>query len=307
MEMNTQTPFFSIIIPTFNRSTLLPESIQTVIDQRFTNWECIVVDDGSTDNTANVVNEFVQKDSRLIYIYQDNAERSAARNNGIKRAKGKYICFLDSDDLYLPDHLADMHDRIIKKGLPVALVIGGVVREKDGIRTIVPFESPESFKNNICFFLFSSESVIPARVAIHIEILKTHSFDPNLRVGEDVALWVKIASFYPVFAFPEANVVYKIHEDNTTNIKKNPYQEQLKTLRVIFSDKKIRSLVPKRLRTKKISKCYQGISFYFELNHLYLNAFPYLLKSVIIYPYGKELKARVLHLLKIIYKCLKLH
>lgn len=305
--MSNPAPFFSIIIPTYNRAGFLQETLQSVIDQKFTNWECIIIDDGSTDETATVVKGFAEKDNRIKYVYQENAERSAARNNGMKRAKGQYICFLDSDDLYLPDHLADMHDRIIRKGLPVALFITGVVRDEDGIRTIVPFESPESFKNNICFFLFSRESVIPARVAIHREILKTHFFDPNLKVGEDVALWVRIAFDYPVFAVPEATVVYKLHEDNTTNIKYNPYLEQLKTLRVIFSDKKIRSLVPKRLRAKKISKCYQGISFYFELNNLYLKSFPYLLKSVIIYPYGKELKVRVLHLLKIIYKCLKLH
>ena len=88
---------FSIILPTFNRSVLITKAIESVINQTYTNWELIIIDDGSTDNTKSVLENYLS-DSRIKYFFQENQERSVARNNGIKRAKGDYICFLDSDD-----------------------------------------------------------------------------------------------------------------------------------------------------------------------------------------------------------------
>ena len=76
-------PFFSIIIPTYNRAHLISMAIDSVIAQTFENWELIIVDDGSTDNTKELVDNYCSIDKRIRYIYQENAERSAARNNGI--------------------------------------------------------------------------------------------------------------------------------------------------------------------------------------------------------------------------------
>ena len=112
-------PFFSVIIPTYNRSEDLKRSLESVLLQSFTDFEVIVVDDGSTDDTAQVVRSF--SDERVRYIYQDNSERSAARNNGIRNASGKYICLLDSDDIYYPEHLDTLYQQIIEDDAPVAV------------------------------------------------------------------------------------------------------------------------------------------------------------------------------------------
>ncbi len=77
-------PFFSIIIPAYNRAGILEKALQSVRDQTCTDWECIVVDDGSTDNTRDLLAQWSAGDARFRYIYQENAERSAARNNGMK-------------------------------------------------------------------------------------------------------------------------------------------------------------------------------------------------------------------------------
>lgn len=98
-------PFFSIIIATYNRASFIGTAIESIINQSFDDWELIVIDDGSSDNTKNVIN-FYLKDSRINYFFQNNQERSVARNNGITHAKGKYLCFLDSDDYFLPNHLS---------------------------------------------------------------------------------------------------------------------------------------------------------------------------------------------------------
>ena len=105
--------FFSIIIPTYNRSGVLSIAIESIIVQRYEDWELIIVDDGSTDDTKKIVQEFLEKDSRIKYIFQENQERSAARNNGIKHADGDWVCFLDSDDVYLTNHLETLRQNIL--------------------------------------------------------------------------------------------------------------------------------------------------------------------------------------------------
>lgn len=112
-------PFFSVIIPTYNRAKDLKRSLESVLAQTFTDFELLIVDDGSTDSTPEVVGWY--NDDRIRYIYQDNKERSAARNNGMQQATGKYICLLDSDDIFYPEHLQVMHDGIVKDGQQVAL------------------------------------------------------------------------------------------------------------------------------------------------------------------------------------------
>lgn len=88
----------SVIIPTYNRDQLIRNAVQSVINQTYTNWELIIVDDGSTDKTREVVSEYIEKDPRIRYFYKENGGQGSARNLGIRESKGDYIAFLDSDD-----------------------------------------------------------------------------------------------------------------------------------------------------------------------------------------------------------------
>lgn len=98
-------PFFSIILATYNRAYCLSEAIFSVLGQSFSSWELIIVDDGSTDSTLNLTQPFTQKDPRILCIRQKNQGLAHTRNQGMKRARGKYITFLDSDDTFHPSHL----------------------------------------------------------------------------------------------------------------------------------------------------------------------------------------------------------
>jgi glycosyltransferase involved in cell wall biosynthesis len=98
-------PKVSIIIPTYNRADLLPRAVQSVINQTYKDWELLIVDDGSADNTKEVVEKFAKKDPRIKYFYEENKGQGAARNLGIKNAQGEYIAFLDSDDEWLSEKL----------------------------------------------------------------------------------------------------------------------------------------------------------------------------------------------------------
>lgn len=98
-------PFFSIIIPTYNRAHFLPETINSFIKQDFRDFEIIIVDDGSIDNTQQLIKKHFNNNPTIIYIWQRNAERGVARNKGIEKASGLYIVFFDSDDIMKPHHL----------------------------------------------------------------------------------------------------------------------------------------------------------------------------------------------------------
>jgi len=100
----------SIIIPTFNRAYLIGETLDSILKQTYTNWECIIIDDGSSDNTEEVLNEYCKKDKRIQYHHRPVNRPpggNAARNYGLKLASGDYIIFFDSDDLMTIDHVAE--------------------------------------------------------------------------------------------------------------------------------------------------------------------------------------------------------
>jgi glycosyltransferase involved in cell wall biosynthesis len=99
-------PLVSIIIPTYNYARFIAEAVASVHSQSYSNWEIIVVDDGSTDNTEEVVQRIAAADPRISYLRQDNARQAAARNYGIRQAQGSYFQFLDADDLIEPQKLA---------------------------------------------------------------------------------------------------------------------------------------------------------------------------------------------------------
>lgn len=100
-----KSPLVSIIVPCYNQAQYLDEALQSVLDQSYTNWECIIVNDGSPDDTAEVAKKWVAKDSRFKYIYQENTGVSGARNIGISQAAGEFILPLDADDKISADYI----------------------------------------------------------------------------------------------------------------------------------------------------------------------------------------------------------
>lgn len=98
-------PEISVILPTFNREKTLRRAVQSVIEQTFTDWELVVVDDGSSDNTFQLITEFMKKNPGIRYMKHTNRKAALSRNAGIQASFGRYITFLDSDDFYLPEHL----------------------------------------------------------------------------------------------------------------------------------------------------------------------------------------------------------
>jgi len=99
-------PFYSVIIPTFNRATLLPRAIDSLLRQTETDWEAIICDDGSSDSTFSIAQEYIAQHSHIRYVYHSNRGTGLTRNAGLLAACGMFVTFLDSDDEYLPEHLS---------------------------------------------------------------------------------------------------------------------------------------------------------------------------------------------------------
>jgi len=124
-------PFFSIVIPTYNRADHIGLTLQSVLNQKFDKFEVLVVDDGSKDDTAAIVSQY--PDPRLRYYSKKNGERGVARNYGFARAQGEYVLFLDSDDRFHPEHLATLYRKIQELGQP-NFIATKYDFDRDGVR-----------------------------------------------------------------------------------------------------------------------------------------------------------------------------
>ena len=138
-------PFFSVVIPTFNRATLVGATLESVLAQTYNNWEIVVVDDGSTDDTVAVVESYrAHYGERLRVLTQTNAGSGAARNRGIAAARGRYIALLDSDDLWFPWTLEFYADTLEKHDFPAWLTGAPLIFEDDAAWERALRETPET-------------------------------------------------------------------------------------------------------------------------------------------------------------------
>lgn len=247
-----ESPFFSIVIPTHNRATFIGKAIESVIGQIYDKWELVIVDDGSTDNTKEVILSF--NDDRVIYIYQENSERSAARNNGIRNAKGKYICFLDSDDFYHQTHLQRFRELIKSRNDIPGLYFSGLSMNEYNDAELV-YDS--SFNNNIEFVLVNSFST--PRACVSSEILKKYSFDETIRIGEDTEFWVRILGEFPLFYHGYRTVIQLEHAGRSINA--DVFYCDLRTKTHILNSLGKKE-ISNQLRKNILSHCYFNIAKY---------------------------------------------
>lgn len=207
-------PKVSVIIPTYNCAHYIGNAIESVLRQTFTDYEIIVVDDGSTDNTREVVEKFVaQHPSRVRYLYQPHQERAVARNQGIQAATGEYIAFLDADDEWLPHKLA-LQVPILDQYPKVGLVHSKVVfMDRDGRKIGSPphRETPNGFvlKELLCGNFIWCLTVLCRRQCFD----ECGWFDTDTIPAEDWDMWVRIAARYALHYIPEVLARYRLTPD----------------------------------------------------------------------------------------------
>ena len=240
------------------------KAINSVIGQQYESWELIVVDDGSTDNTAQVVRAI--DDERIRYVYQTNQERCAARNNGIDHATGKYICFLDSDDYYFPERLALLYQELERRSFPCQMFYTGLVIDMDN--HTARNEINETQAANI-FDHIATNIIHSQQVCICSPILQQYKFDTRFRIAEDTELWLRIAQKYPVsYLKGQFTVALLHHDDRSVNLTRyNSGAGQLEIHRHILSGSHSGKRISAEVQLYMLADSYHAIARYHVHQH----------------------------------------
>ncbi|MBI1938134.1 MAG: FkbM family methyltransferase [Ignavibacteriales bacterium] len=212
-------PFFSVIVPVYNHDQYLGEALDTLLAQTFTNWEAIIVNDGSTDNTKEVIAKYLSLDKRFKAIHKENGGVSSALNAGIKNAKGEWFCWLSSDDWFEPNKL-EIHYKAIAQFPEIKFFTSHwfIYLQQTGqkIKTgtwLEPFEREFQVTR-----FFWANYVHGNSIAIHKSVFDNVGlFNENLRQGQDFDMWLRISAQYESVFIDNRTCTTRIHPGQTTN------------------------------------------------------------------------------------------
>ncbi len=213
-------PKVSVIIPAYNCASRIPRTINAVLSQSFGDWELIIIDDGSSDNTREVVNTFVKKDSRIKYFYQENSGGPARpKNLGLRKSQGEFIAFLDHDDEWVSEKLEKQLTYFNNKeniGLVASNAL--IVNEVDGStlehtmpKNVLPIVT--LLERNL---IFCSSGVIVKRKVFE----KVGFFDENFKLGDDWDMWLRISIYFDFdFVYEPLYKFYRHTGTVTSNLR----------------------------------------------------------------------------------------
>jgi glycosyltransferase involved in cell wall biosynthesis len=225
--MSAKNPVVSVIIPTYNQADLLKRSLQSLRDQTFSDWEAIIIDNHSDDETKEVVDTL--RDSRIQYqTIHNNGIIAASRNLGIRHAKGEYIAFLDSDDLWYPSKLSECVKTLQQDK---EIVCHGLWIRKDGIlrNKLIPASSCQNFYETL---LYKGNSLIATSAVMMrkqcFDRFGVFSEDPAIVTAEDFELWLRFSKRNIKWGFiPEVLGEYTVHSKNASgNVKRQMLAEE---------------------------------------------------------------------------------
>ena len=244
---------FSVVIPTYNRAGLIGLTIRSFLEQDHKSFEILVVDDGGTDNTKEIISSF--NDHRMQYLYKENGERGAARNYGAARAKGKYITFFDSDDLVYPWFLSHAKEKVTQLNLPECYAQAFEFRKNAN-------EIPQviDYANNTLSVInkkLQYENILACNgVFIRKDIFDRFNFseDRDLSGSEDWFLWLQLSSMYPFHYSPVICSCLIMHDQRGEfNIESTKLIKRLDTLLNLLKTDSIIAGLKKNIYKKVLS------------------------------------------------------
>src|SRR5690606_17525309 len=229
--------FFSVIIPLYNKEKYIQNTIQSVLNQHFNDFEIIVVNDGSTDLSGKKVTEI--NDSRIHYFETENQGVSEARNYGVKQSKGEFICFLDADDYWYPHFLSEVYKYILK--FPEQTVFATALEFEIKNKAVYPSYSIDKSGDYkiVNYFeaslkesaLFTSASVFERSV---FEVVGY--FNPKYKSGQDTDLWVRVGLNFPIVFIKKICVRY-IYDAKSLSRSRTKESELAEIYKVVSSRK----------------------------------------------------------------------
>jgi len=286
---------FSIIIPTYNRAHLIGHAINSVLGQIYTNCEIIVVDDGSTDNTEEVISKLGIPN--LFYYKKKNGERGAARNYGTKKATGDYVTFLDSDDLLYSNHLSEAYKVVNEMNNPEVFRLGFEIKDSKGKTNAIY----SNYKSPVNTELIKGNILGCCGVFLRREVALSNLFNEDriLSACEDWELWLRVASKYPIHAINIVTASMINHEGRS--VLDDDYRKLIARfdafLEYVLNDKGITDYYKGKIDVLK-SSCYTYVALHTALTGKHkLVSIKYLGRGVAEYP-GVIFSRRFLAVLK---------
>lgn len=230
----------SVIIPCYNQGKYIAQTLQSILDQTYMDWECIIINDGSTDNSGEIAGEWCKKDPRFKLIEKTNGGRSVARNIGIKVAQGAFIQLLDSDDLLAKEKFA-LSMSEYDKDKTLNLIISNFQILDDKTQGLLPpfcILRPELFNYQGILLEWDKDFNIPIHCPlIKKDLLEDFSFNQELAGPEDWLMWIHIFSQKVNFKYIDQPLaVYRFHETNTFANDLHMGEQQRKAHKYIFEN-----------------------------------------------------------------------
>lgn len=218
----------SVIVPVYNSEKYLERCVDSILSQTYSNFEIILIDDGSPDNCPRICDAFAEKDKRVKVFHKENGGASSARNAGIKQARGDYICFVDSDDILCENSLFDLCIAISNKKCQYAAGICGIlgsnkVKNHIDSETIIDYkENPEDLLN----YITSNGSYSPYSKIYDATIIKKYNikYDERLKCSED-ALFIRQYLSYCSRIVLVPQIVYLYNTNNDSSLSKKYYPD----------------------------------------------------------------------------------
>jgi glycosyltransferase involved in cell wall biosynthesis len=247
-------PKVSICIPTYNRKGYLKETLESIAAQSYKDYEIVIVDDGSIDGTGEMVTNYGRD---IRYYWQENAGDAAARNKLIELAQGRYISFIDSDDLLLSDAI-EMMVNAIETEYQDVVVYGNYLRidEEGSPRGRSKRKLRSGYITRSLFediIVHPNGSMFPKRIFLHA------TFDTSLKVCSDYALWLRLSLKYRFIALPEPIFKRRRHSENVSNSSYANLKTELEVLKDFYENRGGKELIPKCVAMKRFSKeCYRA-------------------------------------------------
>ena len=274
----------SVIIPTYNSGIFIGEAIHSVLCQTCTDYEIIVIDDGSTDNTREIIEKNFPQ---VRYFYIPNQGVSRARNYGIRMARGEFIAFLDADDLWLPEKLEKQLE-VFKADQELMLVFTEHrVFDTNGFRKQLFFKKKRLMKGDIVKNIFFYSHVTTSTVVVRRHVFQEVGFfEENLKAAEDDNLWMRIALKFRIHLIDEVLVNYRWTEKSLSRTAANLFDGDLKNIELIEKKHKDlrKHLGQANIRRKK-SDIYNFYGYFFFSKGDHAMAKRYLIKSIAFYPH----------------------
>ena len=217
------SPIVSVIVPAYNAEKFVAETIESVLAQTYTDWELIMVDDGSTDQTAGIIKEYANKDARIHYWYQTNGRQGKARNLAISKAKGTYLAFIDADDLWHPTKL-EKQVSVFTENPQVDLIYTNGISFMDTIQNVIhTHQEPTGLRKLDEQFQYLLSGISLPNLSVMVKkkcVNEIGGFmeDKRLQNAEDYQLWLRLADRQCVmYGLGEDLFYYRLHPNQVTN------------------------------------------------------------------------------------------